>query len=151
PTPTLRRWADSWLIAIYLVLLAVLLFFSLHYTEKRVQGWAFAGGLLLTCGILLGLARVIMFLARQLVRLPMSFTLRQGIGNLHRPHNRTALLMLSLGLGTFLILTIYLVQHSLLEQLAADGYGKEGDTVLFDIQPDQRKEVMEMVRAQGLA
>jgi putative ABC transport system permease protein len=47
-------------------------------------------------------------------------------------------------------LTVYLVQHSLLDQLVAEGYGKEGDTVLFDIQADQRKEVIELVRSQGL-
>jgi putative ABC transport system permease protein len=131
-------------------MLGALILFSLHYTEKRVQGWAFTGGLLLTAGILLVLARAIMFVARRVVRLPMSFPWRQGIANLHRPNNRTALLMLSLGLGTFLILTIYLVQHSLLEQLASEGYAKEGDTVLFDIQSDQRKAVIDLVRGQGL-
>jgi putative ABC transport system permease protein len=148
--PTGRRWRDPWLGLIYVVMLVVLVLFSLHYTEKRVQGWAFAGGLLLTSGILLALARGIMFVARRLVRLPLSFPWRQGIANLHRPNNRTALLMLSLGLGTFLILTVYLVQHSLLDQLVTEGYGREGDTVLFDIQADQRKDVIELVRSQGL-
>jgi len=38
----------------------------------------------------------------------------------------------------------------LLEQLATEGYGKEGDTVLFDAQPDQRTELIELIRAHGL-
>ena len=44
--------------------------------------------------------------------------MRQGVANLYRPNNRTALLILSLGLGTFLILTVYIVQRSLLNQLS---------------------------------
>jgi putative ABC transport system permease protein len=99
--PVDRRWRDPWLGVIYVLMLGVLVLFSLYYTEKRVQGWAFAGGLLVTAGILLALARAIMFVARRLVRLPLAFPWRQGIANLHRPNNRTALLMLSLGLGTF--------------------------------------------------
>ena len=148
--PITRRWCDPWLWLIYLVMLAVLVLFSLHYTEKRVQGWVFSGGLLATAGILLALARVVMFVARRCARLPVAFAWRQGIANLHRPNNRTALLMLSLGLGTFLILTVYLVEHSLLGQLAEEGYSREGDTVLFDIQPDQRTDVIALVRSQGM-
>jgi putative ABC transport system permease protein len=91
-----------------------------------------------------------MFGARKLSRAGFSYVVRQGIANLQRPNNRTALLMLSLGLGTFLILTVFIVQHSLLGALEAEGYGKEGDTVLFDVQPDQKPIVSEILQRHGL-
>ena len=43
------------------------------------------------------------------VALNLPFVARQGLANLHRPDNRTQLLLLSLGLGTFLLVGIFLV------------------------------------------
>ncbi len=144
------RWRDPWVWAAYFALGGTILLFSLHYSQKPTHGFGFAAGIGVTAGILLLLSRAMMLLARGLAKLRLPYVWRQGIANLHRPNNRTALLMLSLGLGTFLILTVYVVQHSLLRQLATEGYGKEGDTVLFDVQPDQRTELIGLIRAQGL-
>src|SRR5438874_1028262 len=91
-----------------------------------------------------------MALATWSSKLGMTYVARQGIANLYRPNNRTALLMLSLGLGTFLILTVYIVQRSLLNQLSAEGYAQEGDTVLFDAQVDQKADLLELIRSHGL-
>lgn len=140
------KWRDPWVWTAYAALASAVVAFSLHSTKKPMQGWAFAAGLAVTAGVLLVLAKGMMFAGRRLSRAALPYAWRQGLANLHRPNNRTALLMLSLGLGTFLILTVYIVQHSLLSQLAAEGYGKDGDTVLFDVQPDQRADVLAIIR-----
>ncbi len=44
----------------------------------------------------------------------LPYVVRQGLANLHRPNNRTVLLLVSLGLGTFLVLTLFLVRTTLL-------------------------------------
>ena len=91
-----------------------------------------------------------MLLARRapLARLP--FTVRQGIANLYRPNNRTLLLLLSLGLGTFLIVSLFLVQQNLLSQLVSSEGHQLANAVLFDIQPDQREPINNLVRSHGL-
>jgi putative ABC transport system permease protein len=149
--PRVRRWNDPFLWFAYIALAATVIGFSLAYTQKRAHGLFFAAGLVVTTTILLLLARGIMAVARRLSHLNIAYVWRQGIANLYRPNNRTSLLLLSIGLGTFLILTVYVVQHSLLGALEAEGYGKEGDTVLFDVQPDQRPVVTEIMKANGLA
>jgi len=144
------RWKDPFLWFAYGALAAGTVAFSLAYTQKRSHGIAFALGLAASIGVLLLLARLIMLAARTFSRSGVPYVVRQGIANLYRPNNRTALLMLSLGLGTFLILTVYVVQHSLLAALQAEGYGKEGDTVLFDVQPDQKPVVANILRTNDL-
>src|SRR5204863_7412085 len=79
-----------------------------------------------------------------------SFVLRQGLANLYRPNNRTLLLTLSLGLGTFLLLNLYLTREVLLSQFTSIGTNNQPNIFFFDIQPDQRQGVAEIVRGSGL-
>jgi putative ABC transport system permease protein len=72
------------------------------------------------------------------------------MANLYRPNNRTLLLTLSLGLGTFLLLTIYLTRDVLLAQFQSIGSRDQPNIFLFDIQPDQTKEVANLVKREGL-
>src|SRR5204863_10093597 len=99
---SITRWRDPWIWASYGALAAAILLFSLHYSQKQAHGLWFAAAIGLGAGILLLIARGIMAFAKWSSKLGMSYVARQGIANLYRPNNRTALLMLSLGLGTFL-------------------------------------------------
>jgi putative ABC transport system permease protein len=72
------------------------------------------------------------------------------MANLYRPNNRTLLLTLSLGLGTFLLLTIYLTRDVLLRQFRSLGANDQPNIFLFDIQPDQLQGVAAVVRQEGL-
>ena len=87
---------------------------------------------------------------RKLLPQSWSFVLRQGLANLHRPNNRTLLLTLSLGLGTFLLLTIYLTRDVLLTQFRSIDANNQPNIFLFDIQPDQTKSVADLVRQEQL-
>jgi putative ABC transport system permease protein len=59
------------------------------------------------------------------------------------------LLTLSLGLGTFLILTLFLVQGNLVRELLPAGADK-ANAALFDIQADQRDGVVAILKEQNL-
>src|SRR5436305_1950512 len=72
--------------------------------------------LLVVCAALAGTAKGLVLLTRKFVPATLPFAIRQGVANLHRPKNRTLLLLLSLGLGTFLMMSLYLVQKTLLSQ-----------------------------------
>jgi putative ABC transport system permease protein len=80
----------------------------------------------------------------------MGYSLRQGLANLHRPNNQTTTLLLALGMGTFVISTLYFVQSAILSQAAFSGKGDRANMVLFDVQPDQKAGVLATMEAFGL-
>ena len=79
-----------------------------------------------------------------------SYVWRQGLANLYRPHNQTLLLLVSLGLGVFLVAALYTAQNSVLTHIAHVGGGDQPNMVLFDIQSDQRDGVAELVADLGM-
>lgn len=124
--------------------------FAVLQTRKAWEGLAFAGGLLVAFGVLAGAARGLVWVTRRFVPRRLSFVWRQGLANLHRPNNRTTLLVLSLGLGTFLVLTLQLVRTSLLQELFPPGKATQPNAILFDIQTDQREAVSGTLKQLGL-
>jgi len=103
------------------------------------EGLGFTAALAGALGILWLLARVTSWLARRAVPRGAPYVIRQGIANLHRPNNRTVLLLVSLGLGCALMLTLFLARSTLLRELASAGAGTRPNLLLFDIQDDQRE------------
>jgi putative ABC transport system permease protein len=143
-----RRDFVTWLV--YLVIAASLTAFAISQAEAWTDGLFVAGGLGLAIAVLVGMAKLLIFLVRKLLPLRWSFVLRQGLANLYRPNNRTLLLTLSLGLGTFLLLTIYLTRDVLLTQFRSIDANNQPNIFLFDIQPEQRKAVADLVRQEQL-
>jgi putative ABC transport system permease protein len=124
--------------------------FAVAHTDRVRDGLAFAGGLAAAAGVLALVARAAVAAVRRLNVAALPFVARQGLASLHRPNNRTLLLVLSLGLGTFLLLTLHLLQATLLRELVSGRAAGRANAILFDIQPDQRDAVADLVRAQGL-
>ena len=106
-----RLWPLYLLLALILTGLAVLG----HAHPWRALGMA--GGLAVTLGVLAAAAHGLTIAARKVVRPGWPYLLRQGVSNLYRPHNQTLLFLLSLGLGTFLLLTVLQVRSTLLRKL----------------------------------
>jgi putative ABC transport system permease protein len=75
---------------------------------------------------------------------------RQGLSNLYRPHNQTAILILSIGLGTALICTVIFIQKILLDRVTMSASNNQSNMVLFDIQAGQRQGVLDLARREGL-
>jgi len=92
-------------------------------------------------------ARLLTFAARHFVPGALPFSVRQGIASLHRPNNRTLLLLLSLGLGTFLMVSLYLVQKNLLTELISSSGKNQPNAVLFDIQPSQETALTNLIHS----
>jgi putative ABC transport system permease protein len=142
--------ADSALWFTYLAIALGLTAFAISQSEKWSDGLWIAGGLGLAVLVLMGMAKLLIFLVRKLLPQRWSFVVRQGLANLHRPNNRTLLLTLSLGLGTFLLLSIYLTRDVLLSQFKSIDAQNQPNIFLFDIQPAQTSGVAALVRQQGL-
>jgi putative ABC transport system permease protein len=78
------------------------------------------------------------------------YIIRQGMANLYRPNNQTAILLMALGMGVFLISTLYLTQNILLSQVNLSGSEKNPNMVLFDIQSDQLEGVKQKLTQMDL-
>jgi putative ABC transport system permease protein len=117
------------------------------YTERWVHGAWFALGVLGVFGVLALIARAISTLMRRLLPDSLSYPWRQGLANLYRPNNQTMAVMLSLGLGAFLLATLYNVRSMLLTEVAERSGKGEPNLVLFDVQRDQRKGIEALFRS----
>jgi putative ABC transport system permease protein len=140
---------DPWRIAIAAAIAAAVAGFAVWQTGKVSVGLGFASMLGLGFGILVGLAYVVAWAARRFVPKGLPYVVRQGFANLHRPNNRTVLLLLSLGLGTFLVLTLFLVRTTLLREIQGSGAAGRPNLVFFDIQDDQIDPLERVASAAG--
>lgn len=137
-----------WLVGACLA--AGILGFALTQGRDWRVGLGFAGGLGVVFALLAATAKGLVVATRRFTPASLPFTTRQGLANLHRPNNRTLLLLLSLGLGTFLMVSLFLVQQTLLNQLVSSSSRNQPNAILFDIQPDQREGVSNLVRSLNL-
>jgi putative ABC transport system permease protein len=142
----------DWMVwLIYALIGGGIVLFCIQHSRTWRNGLILAGaigGAFLLLGLV---ARAAVWLVRRLPLKGLPYVWRQGFANLHRPQNRTVLLVLSLGLGTFLILCIYLVQHALVSELLTRGGADRANLALFDIQTDQKPGVREIMRAHNVA
>ncbi len=145
-----KRGLDPLLVLVFGLIGAFILAFALTHTRRLREGLGFALGWATAFGALWVAAKAIAVMARRLTPNWLPFVWRQGLSNLHRPNNRTTLLLLSVGLGTFLILTLHLVQHSLLQGIVSARAEGQANAILFDIQADQREGVAAVLKEQGL-
>jgi putative ABC transport system permease protein len=87
----------------------------------KVSAW-FVGGLTFALFALAGLSWALLRGLRMLLRAPgrhVPATLRHGLANLYRPGNHAEAVLVALGIGVMFTLTVYLLQSSLLGQIAA--------------------------------
>ena len=125
--------------------------FAAWTTGSNLSGSWFTAGVLAVFGVLFALARGASALLRKTAPVFLSFPWRQGLANLHRPNNQTAAVMLAIGLGTFLLVTLYSAQRMLVSQVAGRAATGEPNLVLFDVQRDQRAGITELIVSQGIS
>ncbi|MBK7940185.1 MAG: FtsX-like permease family protein [Lewinellaceae bacterium] len=132
-----------------LILLAIF-----GFTWWLIRDWQetlyFMGGIAAAFLVLWGIARLLTFLLRRFFPKKWSYVLRQGIANLFRPENQTVLLVVTIGLGTMLLSTLFLIQNLLLKQVEFSGSGNQPNMILFDIQTADKDQVAELVKAHGM-
>lgn len=141
---------DVWRWVLYGALGVALMVFAVFQAPDPVIGIGYMGGVVVVFGMLALVAKGLTVAARRFFPSGWPYVWRQGLANLYRPNNQTLLLMLALGLGTFLIVTLLLVERSLLEQFDVASDGQRPDQIMFDIQPNQVEGVTQILEAQDL-
>ena len=117
--------------------------------DWKVAG-AFIGVVAVSFLLLAAVARLIMWLVRRFFPVKWSYIWRQGLANLYRPNNQTLILMVSIGLGTALISTLFFTQDLLLGQVEFTGRNEQPNMILYDIQTDQKEAVAQLTKDNGL-
>ena len=144
-----RRSRLTWILLALIV--AGIWAFAAETTASRRLGLWFTLGVLAVFGALYLLARAGSALLRRLAPRFLSFAWRQGLANLYRPNNQTAAVTLAIGIGTFLLVTLYGVQNMLVKQVTLRSGRGEPNLVLFDVQADQRRAVADLIKSEGVA
>jgi putative ABC transport system permease protein len=137
-------WGVRGFVGLGVVLLAVL------QAPSILFGLGYALSVAIVFGALALVARLLIAAARRIVPAAAPYLVRQGIANLHRPNNQTLLLMLALGLGSFLIGTMVITEETLLRQVTVSSEGSVPNLVFFDIQSDQAGDVRRLVEETGV-
>ena len=112
-------WRDPVSLGVVALGMAAITAFAIDQTADWEHGVGFVAGTAGVFAVLALLGAGLMHAARRTLPARAPYVLRQGLANLFRPNNRTMLVILSLGLGTFLIVTMQLTQGLLVA--AADG------------------------------
>lgn len=99
-------------------------------------GALFIAGLLVAVLLLILASQALLSLLRRLPASP-SITVRQAVGNIIRPGSQTLMVMMSIGVGVMVMVTIGMIEHSLVNRVQ-DNRPTDAPTFFFiDIQPDQ--------------
>lgn len=121
-----------------------------YQTKSFISGGFFAVGLGVALACLTAVAYALLFLVRRYFPTNASFIWRHAMSNLFRPNNQTRVLMVAIGLGAFIIATLNIIQNSLLNQVEFTGNKNQSNTILFDIQPNQKEGVVKLIQDQKL-
>lgn len=136
----MRWWARRLQLGLSFLVLLALGAVAWALSDSAMVGSVFAVGLAAALFVLLILAAVTLrslrfVLNRLRLRLPSS--LRHGLSNLYRPGNQSAAVLAALGLGVMLILSVYLMQSSLLREIRETASPSLPNMFLIDVTTDE--------------
>ncbi|MDA7649191.1 ABC transporter permease [Akkermansiaceae bacterium] len=156
PAVTLRRGGSlkgSLLrsLPIYGLLIGLMVMVAHTNDPNWKRALAMVGGMVVAFLALVVVARGLMAVTRRVVGRRWPYLIRQGVSNLHRPGNQTLLFLLSLGLGTFLLVTVLSAGKLLNNRLDIQQSEESPNLYLIDVQPNQVAGVKETVEKNGMS
>ncbi|WP_115462060.1 ABC transporter permease [Winogradskyella aurantiaca] len=135
---------------IIIIILGFLFSFSYWLLRSVTYSLAFVGGVVLTFGVLSGIAYLSMKMIKRYFPRSWGFTSRQSLLNLFRPNNQTLVLVIAIGLGSFLISTLYFTKDILLVNTDISQTEQDANIILLDVQSQQREKVVQTFQEKGL-
>ncbi|MDT0690265.1 FtsX-like permease family protein [Salegentibacter sp. F188] len=119
--------------------------FSYWLLEDWRYSLAFVAGIIVTFSILAAIAQLFMKGIKKFFPSSWGFVPRQSLLNLFRPQNQTLTLILAIGVGTFLISTLYFSKDLLLAQATIESQTESPNIILLDVQSEQREAVKKAI------
>jgi putative ABC transport system permease protein len=141
-----RRFPRAPYVAATALALLTLAGLAIALAEERFFALYFVGGAAGVFIVLFGAARGIMALAARAPRV-RSPGLRLALANIHRPGAPTPAIVLSLGLGLTLLVTVSLINGNLTGEIMGEMPDRAPAFFFVDVQPDQIDGLEEIVTA----
>ncbi|MFO0768962.1 MAG: FtsX-like permease family protein [Nitrospiraceae bacterium] len=147
-----RRWFESFRrdpipAGTALIIGAGLAALSMWQSGSWMVGLLFIGGLLIALTALVMSARSLLAGISRLPP-PDALVLRHALGNLHRPGSQALGVMVSIGVGVMVIMTIGVIEHSLIHNISEHRPADSPTFFFIDIQPDQTDRFSALVHEQ---
>ncbi len=124
-----------------IAVLAIVFLFLILLSLQILDNWRYALFFILGLGVsfalLYGVARLLMWAVKRYFPDQVGFCVRQSLLNLFRPQNQTSVLLLSVGVGAFLISTLFFSKDILLSKVALGNEEDSPNIILLDVQTDQ--------------
>ncbi len=137
-------------VLVFLTIVFFVFLFSFWMLQSVRNGLVFTIGILLTFAIVSGIANVFIKLIKKYFPSSWGYTQRQSLLNLFRPNNQTLVLVLSIGLGTFLISTLYFTKDILLGKTSIETNEQDANIILLDVQGKQEEGVLKTFAANDM-
>ncbi len=137
-------------LVVFGTIILFLFLFSYWLLRDVPYAIAFVIGMLITFAILAGIAILTMKLIKLWFPKSLGYTTRQSLLNLYRPNNQTLVLIVAIGLGTFLISTLYFTKDILLSKTEIGGGPQSANIILLDVQPEQGEAISNTIADNNL-
>lgn len=133
-----------------IVLLNSMVFFSYWLLGNWKYTFLFLLGLVVTFGVLTLVSKAMMTLLKRYFSPALPFTAKQGMRNMFRPNNQTTVLVLAIGIGAFLISTLYFSKDILLSQFNIEASANTPNLMFLDVQSHERDALVDQLQAASL-
>lgn len=141
------RKSTIWIVFVILICIYI---FSLWLLGDWRFAISFVLGIFVTFAVLAGAANLFMKGIKRFFPSSWGFIARQSLRNLFRPNNQTAVLVLAIGVGSFLISTLYFTKDMLLAKASLENSPNNPNIILLDVQTDQKAGVIQTIEPKGL-
>jgi putative ABC transport system permease protein len=129
------------------VCLAILLGVAVWQAGSVLVGALFLGGLAATAIVLYIAATILTWILRRVKGLT-NFSFRQAINSLYRPGNQTRIILLAVGLGAFVVITVQIMQTNLIREFDFTRNSRLPSMFFVDIQKSQIAEISRTIEQQ---
>jgi hypothetical protein len=135
----------------FLLILAGIAVIATTLSDSSEVGRVFSVGLAIVLLVLLAASAAVLwglkfFLNRTRLHLPSA--LRHGLANLYRPGNPSAALLAALGMGVMQMMTVYLVQRAVVDELHIASAPNMPNVFLVDIAQTEIEGIRAVLKAQ---
>jgi putative ABC transport system permease protein len=124
--------------------LAALLGLAVWQAGSIKVGALFLGGLAVTGLVLFVSAAILTAILKRLKRVN-SFSFRQAVNSLYRPGNQTRIILLAVGLGAFVVITVQGMQSNLVREFDMTQNRRLPSLIFVDVQKSQIKDLTALI------
>jgi putative ABC transport system permease protein len=135
---------------LYVSIIASLGLFLWRLTGDIKTTLGFTGGIVVGFLVLYLVSIIIIWSVRKFFPRSWNYVFRQGLSNLFRPNNQTQTLLISIGLGTAVLSSLFIIQGLLLNNVDQMDAGNQPNMIMFGIEPHQTDDLIKLTKKYDL-